>query len=47
MVVQELGIHVLDPGNRVQVYLPMNRLFVFDQQQLLVHTPADMGGIHG
>jgi glycerol transport system ATP-binding protein len=47
MVLQELGVHSHQSGDSVQVYLPMNRLFVFDQQQALVHTPADTGGEHG
>lgn len=47
MVVQELGVHTRHPGDPVKVYLPMNRLFVFDQHQALVHTPADTGGVHG
>lgn len=47
MVVQEAGVHERAPGDRVQVYLPMHRLFVFDGEQQLVHTPADWGGAHG
>lgn len=47
MVVQELGVHTHNPGDSVKVYLPMNRLFVFDQQQALVHTPVDTGGLNG
>lgn len=47
MVLQELGVHSHHPGEGVRVYLPMNRLFVFDQQRALVHTPADTGGEHG
>ena len=47
MVVQELGVHAHHQGDSVRVYLPMNRLFVFDRQQALVHTPADTGGLDG
>ncbi|MFC4259445.1 ABC transporter ATP-binding protein [Marinobacter lacisalsi] len=47
MVLQELGVHSHHPGDSVRVYLPMNRLFVFDQQRALVHTPVDTGGAHG
>lgn len=47
MVVQELGVHSHHPGDQVHVYLPMNRLFVFDRNEALVHTPANTGGHHG
>ncbi|MGM0571090.1 ABC transporter ATP-binding protein [Marinobacter sp.] len=47
VVVQELGVHASEPGDPVKIYLPMNRLFVFDQHQALVHTPVDTGGGHG
>lgn len=47
MVVQELGVQSFGPGDRVRVYLPINRLFVFDQHHGLVHTPADNGGLNG
>ena len=47
LVIQELGVHSHHQGDRVQVYLPMNRLFVFDRARALVHTPADTGGLNG
>lgn len=47
MVLQLMGVHQYHTGAPVKVYLPINRLFVFDQGEKLVHTPARVpeGGV--
>ncbi|SFR74259.1 carbohydrate ABC transporter ATP-binding protein, CUT1 family [Marinobacter daqiaonensis] len=47
LVLEEPGVHQHRPGEKIRVYLPMNRLFVFGTDQQLVHTPADTGGLNG
>jgi glycerol transport system ATP-binding protein len=42
MVLQLMGVHSYRTGAAVKVYLPVNRLFVFDHNEQLVHTPSVM-----
>ncbi len=47
MVLQLMGVHQYHTGAPVKVYLPINKLFVFDQGEKLVHTPSSVpeGGV--
>ena len=47
MVLQLMGVHQYHTGVPVKVYLPINQLFVFDQEEKLVHTPSKVpeGGV--
>ncbi|HTN34180.1 MAG TPA: ABC transporter ATP-binding protein [Marinobacter sp.] len=40
MVLQLMGVHSYHIGVSLKVYLPINKLFVFDHNEQLVHTPA-------
>ncbi len=40
LVLQLMGVHEYAPGATVEVYLPVNRLFVFETGGTLVQTPA-------
>ncbi|WP_375170359.1 ABC transporter ATP-binding protein [Marinobacter sp.] len=44
MVLQLMGVHAYHTGAPVKVYLPINRLFVFDSNEQLVHTPSQVSG---
>ncbi|OZB12588.1 MAG: ABC transporter ATP-binding protein, partial [Marinobacter sp. 34-60-7] len=44
MVLQLMGVHQYHTGAPIKIYLPINRLFVFDQQEQLVHTPSQVTG---
>lgn len=44
MVMQLMGVHQYNPGASLKVYLPMNKLFLFDRYEQLVHTPSQMAG---
>ncbi|OEY67658.1 ABC transporter ATP-binding protein [Marinobacter sp. X15-166B] len=43
MVTQLMGVHQYHTGAPIKVYLPINKLFVFDRNEQLVHTPAQGG----
>ncbi|WP_336367527.1 ABC transporter ATP-binding protein [Marinobacter sp. C2H3] len=40
MVLQLMGVHQYHTGAPIKVYLPVDKLFVFDQSGSLVHTPS-------
>ncbi|HET8800255.1 MAG TPA: ABC transporter ATP-binding protein [Marinobacter sp.] len=40
MVAQLMGVHSYPTGAPIKVYLPINKLFVFDNDEQLVHTPS-------
>lgn len=40
MVLQLMGVHQYHTGAPIKVYLPINKLFVFDDNEQLVHTPS-------
>jgi glycerol transport system ATP-binding protein len=42
MVLQLMGVHQYHTGAPIKVYLPMNKLYVFDSDEQLVHTPSQM-----
>ncbi|HET8849427.1 MAG TPA: ABC transporter ATP-binding protein [Marinobacter sp.] len=44
MVLQLMGVHQYHTGAPIKIYLPINRLFVFNQQEQLVHTPSQVTG---
>ncbi|MBZ2167718.1 ABC transporter ATP-binding protein [Marinobacter sp. F4216] len=44
MVLQLMGVHQYHTGAPVKVYLPINKLFVFDSHEQLVLTPAQSTG---
>jgi glycerol transport system ATP-binding protein len=44
MVMQLMGVHQYHTGAPVKVYLPINKLFVFDSAEKLVHTPSRKSG---
>ncbi|MCK0164560.1 ABC transporter ATP-binding protein [Marinobacter sp. S6332] len=44
MVMQLMGVHQYHTGAPVKVYLPVNKLFVFDSSEQLVHTPSRVSG---
>ncbi|XOZ33136.1 ABC transporter ATP-binding protein [Halomonadaceae bacterium KBTZ08] len=44
MVLQLLGVHRYEEGAPIKVYLPINKLFVFDSDEDLVHTPSAITG---
>lgn len=44
MVMQLMGVHQYHTGSPVKVYLPINKLFVFDSAEKLVHTPSRKSG---
>ncbi|MDO3722550.1 ABC transporter ATP-binding protein [Marinobacter sp. chi1] len=44
MVLQLMGVHQYHTGAPVKVYLPINKLFVFDSHEQLVLTPAQPTG---
>ncbi len=44
MVLQLMGVHQYHTGSPIKVYLPINKLFVFDNNEQLVHTPSQVSG---
>jgi glycerol transport system ATP-binding protein len=44
MVMQLMGVHQYHTGAPVKVYLPINKLFVFDSAEKLVQTPSRILG---
>ena len=44
MVMQLMGVHQYHTGAPIKVYLPINKLFVFDNNEQLVHTPSQVSG---
>lgn len=40
MVLQLMGVHQYHTGAPIKIYLPINKLFVFDEREKLVHTPS-------
>ncbi|MDF0749200.1 ABC transporter ATP-binding protein [Marinobacter sp. 71-i] len=44
MVMQLMGVHQYHTGSPIKIYLPINKLFVFDNNEKLVHTPAQVTG---
>ena len=44
MVLQLMGVHQYHTGSPIKVYLPINKLFVFDNDEQLVHTPSQVSG---
>ncbi|WP_323750911.1 ABC transporter ATP-binding protein [Marinobacter sp.] len=44
MVTQSMGVHQYHTGAPINVYLPMNKLFVFDTHEQLVHMPSQVSG---
>ena len=42
MVMQLMGVHQYHTGSPIKIYLPINKLFVFDKDESLVHTPAQV-----
>ncbi|MFT6980986.1 MAG: glycerol transport system ATP-binding protein [Marinobacter psychrophilus] len=44
MVMQLMGVHQYHTGAPVKVYLPINKLFVFDSAEKLVQTPSRIPG---
>lgn len=44
LVLHLLGIHTPEVNQRIKVYFPTHKLFVFDQQGNIVHTPETRGG---
>ncbi len=44
MVLQLMGVHQYHTGAPIKVYLPINKLFVFDNNEQLVHTPSRVSG---
>lgn len=40
------GIHSFEIGERIRIYFPTHKIFVFDQQGEIVHTPEMRGGVH-
>jgi glycerol transport system ATP-binding protein len=43
-VMQLMGVHQYHTGAPVKVYLPINKLFVFDSAEKLVQTPSRIPG---
>ncbi|KMQ74794.1 ABC transporter ATP-binding protein [Marinobacter subterrani] len=41
MVAQLMGVHSYRTGSPIKIYLPINKLFVFDSNEQLVHTPSE------
>jgi glycerol transport system ATP-binding protein len=39
---QLMGVHQYHTGSPIKIYLPINKLFVFDKDESLVHTPAQV-----
>ena len=37
-----MGVHQYHTGSPIKIYLPINKLFVFDKDESLVHTPAQV-----
>jgi glycerol transport system ATP-binding protein len=44
MVIQLMGVHQYHTGSPIKIYLPINKLFVFDKDEKLVYTPAQVTG---
>jgi glycerol transport system ATP-binding protein len=44
MVMQLMGVHQYHTGSPIKIYLPINKLFVFDKDEKLVYTPAQVTG---
>ncbi|MDL0429909.1 ABC transporter ATP-binding protein [Marinobacter sp. TBZ242] len=44
MVMQLMGVHQYRTEAPIKIYLPINKLFVFDENENLVHTPAKLTG---
>ncbi|KPQ21604.1 ABC transporter ATP-binding protein [Halomonas sp. HL-93] len=49
LVLHLVGIHELSMNQAINVHLPIHKLFVFDQQGSIVHTPTHLmeGAAHG